>query len=230
MLLLFQIHDLLYVFEFGLCDYRHFNDFEPNHVFGRTVYLAAVRLTPIDARILTGTRQIAFLVDYPPPCPDRVAQDNAHTAGRHTHHFRQLCVALISRKKLPKGLPYQLGLRFVVEPFALFVPNPEWKHNRALGQFSPPSLFLFGAPDALKNLSPFHSSHCRSNGPHKAAGLVVEINRSLGQIQDGLGVRESLEQGVISEILRTHQPTKLSSHNTIYIWGLHQPHQFLNLG
>src|SRR5580658_94363 len=103
-----------------------------------------------------------------------------HPARRHTDHRRQVRVVLITRQELSESLPYALRLRFVVKPLPRFVPNSERKDNRVLCELSPASLFLFGAPNAFKVLSPLHAGHCRSNSPHKPAGLVVEVNWSLG--------------------------------------------------
>src|SRR5258705_12536683 len=90
MLPLLYIHDLLYRFKIGLRNQRIFNDLHPNDILSGAGNLPAVRLPAVDTGVLTGTRQVSFLVDDSPPGPDWISEDQMHPPRRHADNLGEL--------------------------------------------------------------------------------------------------------------------------------------------
>ena len=94
----------------------------------------------------------------------------------------------------------------------------------SLWGFSPRSSFgLFRPPHPFANFFAFNAGEKGADATHQPSHLAAQVDRAFGEVQDGLGICEVLEQCVIVKVLGSHQSRELFGHDAM---DLRRPHQF----
>jgi len=224
--LLFQVEDLLDSVELLVTD-DGIEDLYSNDILGGAFNLRTISLSA--SGFGSETRRIAPLRINAPAGVDRVPQNDAKVERVYAYLSANLLVTVFSGQKKTERFRDLLHLGLVEPALRLrVIPHTKRKSDVALGVFTGTPLFLFGAPYSLQDFGPFEARHRRAHCPQQPTRLRAEIYRSIGQVEDGLGINELLQQGIVGEVFGPHQARKLLCDNAMDVRRFHAANQIFD--
>src|SRR5437763_11367722 len=205
MKLLLPIHDLLHLLKIGLADQTRVDHLDANNFIGRATNLRAVPLATITLEFRGRWRSVTLLIDDAPAGVDRIAQNDAHSGRRNSCPLPDVVVANVACQKEPERFP-DLFCAWSIEPAEIPVISDAVRQSYlALRILSAFSLGLLRPPHPFANFFAFNAGEKGPDTTHKPSHLASQVYWAFGEVQNGFGVCEVLQERVIVRILGSHQ-------------------------